>query len=260
MNIQADPEWWKTMFDEVYLLTDARSVGNDEITRREVDLICELVPMDPGDRILDLCGGHGRHSLELYARGFKKCILLDYSEYLLAHARARALDEGRPIAIIRADAANTGLRSGGIDHALILGNSLGYHHDPETDMRILAECRRVLAPSGRLLLDIADAEAVRERFTPEAWHEGEAGIVVCRRRAMRENTVFVRELVLSKGAGLIRDRTYSIRVYESSEIARMLDLAGFGEVRIIKDFSSHGTPGDYGFMSCRMVAVGRKES
>jgi hypothetical protein len=26
MSIKVDPDWWKTLFDEVYLLTDARSV------------------------------------------------------------------------------------------------------------------------------------------------------------------------------------------------------------------------------------------
>jgi D-alanine-D-alanine ligase len=40
MSIKVDPDWWKTLFDEVYLLTDARSVCDARITRREVDLIC----------------------------------------------------------------------------------------------------------------------------------------------------------------------------------------------------------------------------
>jgi hypothetical protein len=38
MTIDVDPEWWKTMFDESYLLSDARSVCDDEVTQREVNL------------------------------------------------------------------------------------------------------------------------------------------------------------------------------------------------------------------------------
>jgi hypothetical protein len=60
MRIKVDPDWWKTLFDEVYLLTDARSVCDARITRREVDLICSLLPMKGSHKILDLCGGHGR--------------------------------------------------------------------------------------------------------------------------------------------------------------------------------------------------------
>ena len=61
MSIDVDPEWWKELFDEVYLTTDARSVCDDEVTRKEIDLIRELIPLSTDQEILDLCGGHGRH-------------------------------------------------------------------------------------------------------------------------------------------------------------------------------------------------------
>jgi len=83
MNIDVNPDWWKTMFDEVYLLTDARSVCNPELTRREIDMVVDLLPIDRKHRILDLCAGHGRHSFELGARGFKNCTVLDYSQALI---------------------------------------------------------------------------------------------------------------------------------------------------------------------------------
>ena len=38
-NSPVDPEWWKYIFDEIYLLTDARSICNKEITRAEADLM-----------------------------------------------------------------------------------------------------------------------------------------------------------------------------------------------------------------------------
>jgi N-dimethylarginine dimethylaminohydrolase len=75
---------------------------------------------------------------------------------------------------------------------------------------------------------------------------------------MSADTVFVREIVLSKKNGLIRDRTYSIRFYESGKISGLLDQAGFEGVRVITDFSPHGGQGDYGFMNHRMIAIGRK--
>jgi hypothetical protein len=44
MNFDVNPEWWKELFDEVYLITDARSVCDADVTRREIDLIRELIP------------------------------------------------------------------------------------------------------------------------------------------------------------------------------------------------------------------------
>ena len=89
MTIEVDPDWWKTMFDDIYLLTDARSVGDETLTRLEVDVVCELLPLRPSHKIMDLCGGHGRHTLEFCRRGFRSCTVLDYSQALIDIARKK---------------------------------------------------------------------------------------------------------------------------------------------------------------------------
>lgn len=258
MTIEVDPEWWKTMFDECYLLTDARSVCNEDITEREVDIICRLLPIRAGHRILDLCGGHGRHSLELTRRGFTGCILVDYSDVLLNRARSAARRNNYSLNCIRADARNTGIASHVFDHVLIVGNSLGYLPDPSADGEILTEARRLMRHGGWILIDLADAEAIRKGFKPEAWHEIGEDTLVCRKRELGGDKVAVRELLVSKQRGLLRDRTYSIRFYSSGEISELLGLAGFQGVSIIKDFAPHRDRGDYGFMNHRMIAVAQK--
>jgi D-alanine-D-alanine ligase len=257
MTIEVDPHWWKTMFDEFYLLTDARSVCDDEITRREVDLICQLLPIRSTHRILDLCGGHGRHSLELSRRGFSRCVLVDYSQFLLSRAKSQARHLNYPLDFIQADARSVGLASRVFDHALIMGNSLGYLSDPSADRKILIESKRLLRPGGWILIDLADGGAVRSKLKPEAWHEIGEDILVCRRRELTADTVSVREIVLSKTKGLIRDRTYAIRFYEPAKISELLEQAGFEGLKIITDFSPHVDQGDYGFMNHRMIAIGQ---
>ena len=69
MSIDVKKDWWKTLFDDIYLITDSRSVGDESITRREVDLICELLSLNSQHRILDLCGGQGRHTFEFCSQG-----------------------------------------------------------------------------------------------------------------------------------------------------------------------------------------------
>lgn len=246
------------MFDEVYLLTDARSVCNVEITRREVDLICELMPIRAEHRILDLCGGHGRHSLELCARGFKGCTLLDYSRPLIECAKSRAAECNYHMDFVQADARNTGLPEGSFDHVLIMGNSLGYISQPIADRQILSEARRVLREGGWLLIDVSDGEKIKEGFAPSAWHEIGTDTVVCRERKMEGNTLFAREMVLSKHKGLIRDCTYAIRLYEPYGLRALLQEAGFEQVNVRTNFLPHRGQGDYGFMNRRMLAAGQK--
>jgi len=65
-------------------------------------------------------------------------------------------------------------------------------------------------------------------------------------------------MVLNKQEGLIRDRTYAVRLYGSQTLASLLEQAGFQKVKVRTGFSPHKSKGDYGFMNNRMLATGRK--
>lgn len=257
MSIDVDPDWWKELFDDVYLQTDARSVCDEELTRREIDLLLDLLPFSPDHEILDLCGGHGRHSMELARRGFRKCTVLDYSQFLIDRGRADAERSGFGIRFVRGDARNTGLPTGRFDRILVLGNSLGYLPTPEGDREILSEAKRLMKQGGMLLLDIVNGSILRSRFTPAAWHEIGQDLVVCRTRILEGELVRTRELVLSKKAGLIQDRSYSLTIYEPDSMRGLLATLGFSDIHVIGDFSPFRRKGDFGFMNFRMIVTAR---
>jgi D-alanine-D-alanine ligase len=258
MTYAIDPEWWKDLFDEVYLTTDARSVCDEEITRREIDLVLELIPVSPEQEILDLCGGHGRHSRELYRRGFRNCTVIDYSQFLIERGRAEADRSGMPITFLQGDARRTGLPPEHFDRVLILGNSLGYIPSPEGDRDILAEAMRLLKRGGLLLVDIVNGEVLRSRFQPVAWHEIGEDIVVCRGRSLDGDSVRTREIVMSKRKGLLKDSRFSLRIYDRRSIRSLLSDIGYSEVDVIGDFSPFREKGDFGFMNFRMMVTAKK--
>ena len=256
--MDVDPDWWKTLFDEIYLITDSRSVADDEITRQEITLFSSLIPIQPDDSILDLCGGHGRHALELCRRGCRDCTVLDYSQPLLDIGEQNARDRQYPIRFIQGDARQTSLPAETFDHVLILGNSLGYIMEPEADLKILTESLRLLKPGGWLLLDIGNGEAARTKLAPQAWHEIGDDIVVCRQREVKGSRICAREMVLSKAEGLIRDKTYCIQLYDADELADMAAWAGFVDVSVYSDVSALEKAADVGCMNHRLVAVARR--
>ena len=92
--IRVEPDWWKTLFDEVYLVTDAPFVCNPALTKREVDVVEHVLGLQPAARILDVCGGQGRHALELARRGYQHLTVLDYSDFLLDRGRWQAAASG----------------------------------------------------------------------------------------------------------------------------------------------------------------------
>lgn len=258
MSIKVDPEWWKTLFDEVYLLTDARSVCDARITCREVDLICSLLPIKGSHKILDLCGGHGRHSLELSSRGFSDCTLFDYSQKLIEIARKKAGQEDLAVDFICGDARDINMPADTYDHVIIMGNSLGYIQEKGADAQVLTESFRVLHPGGWILVDVADGRQVKSSFKPNAWHEVGEETIVCRQREIQGEVVCAREIVLSKTDGLIRDQTYAIRLYDSDSLSLLLERAGFARINVHTDFSPHDQDGDYGFMNNRLIVSGQK--
>ena len=258
MKIDVNPDWWKNMFDEVYLQTDARSVCDENITRREIDVVIEMLPILPGHRILDLCGGHGRHSFELCARGYTACTILDYSKFLIDCAKTQAAQCNYPVDFVCCDARNTELSADHFDHVLIMGNSLGYIQSPNADTQILKESHRLLRSEGWLLVDVTDGAKIKKSFSPRSWHEIDTDMVVCRERELQGNTLAAREVIISKKNGLIRDQNYAVRLYAPQTLARLLTKAGFKAVSVKTDFSPHQAKGDYGFMNFRMIATGRK--
>jgi D-alanine-D-alanine ligase len=258
MAIKVDPDWWKTLFDEIYLKTDARSVGNEEISRREVDLVCSLLSPDSGHRILDMCGGQGRHSLELWDRGYTDCTVVDYSHHLVDMGKRTASERNCGVQFMQGDARDTGLPSTSFDHVLVLGNSLGYLPDEDDDGRILTEAYRLLKPDSTILVDVTDGDKVVSELNPNAWHEVDEDLVVCRHRERSDNRIKAREMVFSRQKGLVRDQTYAIRIYNSDELEDLVFKAGFIDVKVHRNFSPHGNEGDYGFMNKRIIVTARK--
>jgi D-alanine-D-alanine ligase len=162
------------------------------------------------------------------------------------------------LACIRSDARRTGLSSDFFDVVLILGNSLGYIQDTDADRQIIAEAYRILRPGGQLLVDVTNGAIVKANVSANAWHEIGGDTIVCRQRELGQDTIRVREVVISKQTGLMRDETYAIRLYEPDGLEAMLVQAGFRHADIITEFKVYFSPEDCGCMDHRMMALGRK--
>jgi D-alanine-D-alanine ligase len=254
-----DHDWWKTLFDETYLVTDARTVCDEELTCREVDFLEQVLTLEKSWPILDLCGGQGRHSLELSRRGFQDVTVLDYSRVLIDLGMEMVQRDGLNTLFIQGDARETGLPSQRFRVIIVMASSFGYFVDEAENEKILREAFRLLKPWGSLLLDLPHREYVLKNFVPQSWHEANEEIVVCRQRRLDEDIMYGREMVMCKNRGMIRDATYCTRLYSPEKVTTLLTSAGFTSVTVQKDFVSHGKKGDYGLMTNRMIVIADKE-
>ena len=256
--VEVDPEWWRRIFDEIYLVTDARSVCDHELTCQEVDFLEHALSLDKSWPILDLCGGQGRHSLELSRRGFTDVTVLDYSDFLINLGKRRAEEESLGTLFIQGDARDTCLPDHKYKIVMIMASSFGYFQSEEENKKLLHESFRLLRPGGILLLDLPNLDFVIKSFSPRSWHEADNDIVVCRQRRLDKEILTCREVVISKKKGLIRDEGYCTRLYSEVKISGMLREAGFNLTDVRKDFVSHEKYDDYGCMTNRMVVIACK--
>ena len=258
MTFQVNTDWWKEIFDDIYLMTDARSVCDDALTIQEVDFIESALNLEKSASILDLCGGQGRHAIELSQRGFLNVMVLDYSEYLIQAGRQEAEKQSLKTKFIQGDARNTGLESDNFETIMLMGGSFGYFAQDKENKKILQESYRILRPGGTLLLDLPDKGFVIKNFHPVSSHEPGGTIQVTRNRKLEQDLIYCQETVICSKKGCLRDNTYCIRLYSPKKISHMLEETGFTDISFQEDFMDRHEKGDYGTMTNRMVVKSNK--
>lgn len=256
MKVKKD--WWKDFFNEIYLITDARSVCDEALTCREADLLEEALDLRKDDRILDLCGGHGRHSLELARRGYRDITVLDFSRFLVKLGKRIAKERGYDIKFICDDARSSMLKEKSYSAAFIMANSFGYFQNERENRKVLRESCRLLKSGGKLLLDLSSPDYIKKNLKPFSWHEASEDIIVCRQRELKDNIIKAREIVISKKKGLLRDGYYCERLYDEDKIKGLLEETGFGNLSVKKNISLHNVKRDYGFLTSRMIVTASK--
>ncbi|MCX8187623.1 MAG: methyltransferase domain-containing protein [Nitrososphaeria archaeon] len=250
--------WWKHIFDPIYLKTDGDVVNDPDITRKEVDMIVDILGLKPEDRVLDLCCGHGRHSLELARRGFKNVEGLDISHYLIRRAKAQAKKEMLQVKFRVGDARRLPYPADSFDVVILMGNSFGYFDNISDDLRVLREIRRVLRPWGKVLIDVADGEHLKQNYQKRSWEWIGKTLFVCRERSLSSdgNRLISREIVTDVRKGCIADRFYAVRLYDRELLKELLRQAGFSDILFHGDLSPDSKRGqDLGMMERRIIAT-----
>jgi D-alanine-D-alanine ligase len=252
-------DWWRDIFNANYLRTDGDVVEDPDITEAEIDAFLELVDVAPESCILDLCCGQGRHLLELARRGFTNLYGVDRSHYLISRAKRVARQQGFAATFREGDARKLRFRDNTFDLVYLAGNSFGYFESAEDDIAVLAELRRLLKPSGQLLIDFTDGDFLRRNFEQRSWEWIDKHYFVCRERTLsRDNERLIsREVITHSKKGVVADQFYAERLYNADQLGGLLSDNGF-EVLQAKPMSTVSKRNqDLGMMAQRIILTAR---
>jgi len=240
-----DENFWKTfapaMFNQERL----------EAAEGDVDNIVKLLAPEEGAKILDLCCGIGRHSLELARRGYE-VVGVDLTDEYLTKAQRWAENEGLDVRFVKSDMRHF-CQIEEFDAVINMFTAFGYFEIEADNRRVLANIHCSLRKGGTLILDTIGKEILARIFQQRDWHEADGGIFL-REYKMQQNWSWIDSRWMMLKNGNIREYRFGHRIYSAVEIAGLLKDCGFSSVNIYGDLEGS----DYDQNAKRLVAVAIK--
>jgi SAM-dependent methyltransferase len=241
--------WWQKFFDENYLKV-YKELGKE--SSREVESIIRMMDLKPKARILDLCCGYGRHSMELAQRGFK-VTGYDLSDFFLRKAKKDSEASGLKIEYIKGDMRKLPFENR-FDAAINIFTSFGYFHQDKDDLKVLKGVHKALKERGLFLLDMKNREQLIRNFQRRRWHPEKDFVMLEDNFLDLFTSRWESTRTLVFGNGKRSEHSFSLRLYSFAEILGMLKKAGFMLESVYGDFDLS----EYSLDSPRMILISRK--
>jgi len=228
--------WYEEFFGEDYMRFHLLG-GQREAERApaDSDFVVEALGLKPGDRVLDLCCGQGRHAVELAGRGFA-VTGADLSGYLLGLARDAAARAGVEVRFHRGDMRELPWEEE-FDAVIVMFTAFGYFDSEEDNERVLREVRKALRPGGRLLLDLPNREVFLNLIADgqRTWYEHEGHLVLDEHTWDLERGRLRCSRTIVAPDGTRRHTGHDLREYTHPETVDMLTRAGLQWQRTFAD-------------------------
>lgn len=239
-------DWYRDAFGVLYPLIYAHRTV--EAAAPEARFAIERCGLTPGDRVLDLCCGNGRHMVHLLSTT-PHVVGLDFSAHLLDRARTVIGPHG---ALVRADMRAIPFE-GCFDLVTNFFTSFGYFLSTDENAAVVDGIARALKPGGRFFLDYINRNWAEQTLDPES-ERTQGPYRIHERRWIAEERVNKSTRVY-EGDRLVQELSESVRLYSLGELHALLGESGLRVEAVYGDYT--GVPMDA--FKPRMIAVGRKD-
>jgi len=238
-------EFWEILAPTIF--TEERQTA----ARIEIDNVVSLLGIKRGERILDLCCGVGRHSLELARRGFE-VVGVDRTAAYIEKARQSAKKRDLDVEFAMADMREV-YEPSRFDVVINMFGSFGYLESPEDDRRVGKNMHASLRPGGRFLIETKGREIAARDFQERSWEEHSDMLVLAERKPIENwGRIETRYLVIKGNQRF--EHTVSLRSFSSTELSTLLADCGFSNVNVYGNLEGR----DYDHEAERLVVVGTK--
>ena len=173
--------WYQSFFGQDYLDVYGYQF-TDERALKETEFAAHALLLQPGERVLDLCCGQGRHAVLLAAMGLD-VTGLDLSEQYLRLTEEAARAHGLTLQTVHADMREIPFQAH-FDAIVNMFSSFGYLESEAEDAKVLDSIRGALKPGGRVLLDLLNRDWVIDNYVQNDWHRDDDGTLFLEHREL----------------------------------------------------------------------------
>lgn len=210
----AKKDWYETYFDENYLKIYMNR--NEEASNKELESLMEWVSWEPGQHVLDLCCGFGRHSRWLAQKGLR-VTGVDLSTTLLQEAIRRTINQD--IRYMHADARNIPFHEE-MDLVVSMFTSFGYFPEDTENALVISRVSQALKPGGYFLFDYLNPGYLRLHLNPFS-SSTQGDMVINQYRSIQEPYV-CKKIIINEND---KEKQYEerIRLYDLDSMTAMLE-------------------------------------
>lgn len=244
--------WYENFFDDWYLKYWVQWI-TAETTTEDADSIERFLELKPNSKVLDLCCGQGRHSLELGRRGYN-VVGLDLSETLLTESRRLVQQQKLQVEFLLGDMRQIPFENE-FDGIFNFYTAFGYFEKDQDNQAVLDAVGRALKPGGRFLLDYPCLEGRMGGWKTQRFIEFDDGTVLLHslHHDVFNQTIKNEALYITKDNQ--RHRTgFTLRHYYGRELRQCFEKAGMNVIAVYGDKQG----GELTNKNDRMLVLGQK--
>jgi 2-polyprenyl-3-methyl-5-hydroxy-6-metoxy-1,4-benzoquinol methylase len=202
-----------------------RQIFPQKTTLAEVDWIVQEGKLKPGDHVLDIMCGFGRHSLELARREIKVTSVDNLPDYI-TEIKDKAGSEKLPIKVFCEDVLEMQIDEQ-YDVVICMGNSLQFFNEEDT-MKLLSNISEHLKKGGNFFINTwSIAEIAIKNFKDKYWSRIGDLLFLTECKLLFHPTRIETDSTIITGIGEREEKMGIDFIYSISELESMLNKTGF---------------------------------
>ncbi len=242
--------WYKKSFGKDYL--QVYQHRDDKEARQLVKFSVNVLGLEPGQQVLDLCGGYGRNAVH-FSKYNIKVTCLDLSPVFVKMAKIKSGETQNSFHVIRGDMKDIPHHNA-FDAVVSLFTSFGYFEKEEDNVKVLKAVSGALKPNGLFLLDYLNLQYALKNLVPKDKKE-QHGVQLVQERNFNPHSFRLEKKITISDQRNTREYLESVRVYGIIELGSMFAEAGLMCTAVYGDYNGGAFTPD----SPRLIMIGKKD-